>query len=82
MGDDALRTHRPDAAALTDPGYDHNAWFFGTGGHRPRWLGYTLGYQLVGQWLAGAGAIDAETWVNVPTDTVLTASGIPGTTSR
>ena len=78
VDDDAMRSHRPGAAALTDPNYNHNAWFFGTGGHRPRWLGYTLGYRLVGKWLAGVGKVDGETWVDVPAGTVLAASGIPG----
>jgi len=30
--------------------YDHSAWFFGTS-DLPRWLGYSLGYQLVAQFL-------------------------------
>ena len=76
--DDALRSHAPGAAALAEPGYDHDAWFFGAGGHRPRWLGYTLGYRLVGRWLAGAGTVDGEAGVNVPAATVHAASGIPG----
>ena len=73
-----LRTHLPDAAALTALGYDHNAWFFGAGGQRPRWLGYTLGYRIVGKWLADVAAVDGDTWVNVPAEAVLAASGIPG----
>lgn len=73
-----LRAYLPDAAALTASGYDHNAWFFGAGGHRPRWLGYTLGYRIVGKWLADVGSVDGDTWVNVPAEAVLAASGIPG----
>jgi uncharacterized protein YjaZ len=34
---------------MTD--YDHAQWFFGRGGY-PRWAGYTLGYRLVGHYLA------------------------------
>ncbi|MEM8836750.1 MAG: DUF2268 domain-containing putative Zn-dependent protease [Pseudomonadota bacterium] len=30
--------------------YDHAAWFYGTGAH-PRWLGYSLGYHIVGAYL-------------------------------
>lgn len=76
--DEVLRAHQPDAAALSDPTYDHNAWFFGTGGTRPRWFGYTLGYQLAGTWLTSAGVPGGDAWVTVPAATVLAASGIPG----
>lgn len=34
---------------MTD--YDHTQWFFGREGY-PRWAGYTLGYRLVGNFLA------------------------------
>lgn len=78
VDEDIVRAHLPDATALMASGYDHNAWFFGAGRHRPRWLGYTLGYRIVGKWLADAGAVDGDTWVNVPADAVLAASGIPG----
>ncbi|XVO89624.1 DUF2268 domain-containing putative Zn-dependent protease [Pseudomonas palleroniana] len=44
--------------------YDHNAWFFGTG-DKPRWLGYALGHQMVGRWLATVGQPNTEAWVNV-----------------
>ncbi|SDT92822.1 DUF2268 domain-containing putative Zn-dependent protease [Pseudomonas yamanorum] len=50
--------------------YDHSEWFFGTGA-RPRWLGYTLGYQMVEAWLAKQGDVDAATWVNVPAHDIL-----------
>lgn len=45
--------------------YNHSEWFFGSGAH-PKWLGYALGYQMVGRWLASVGDIDAATWINVP----------------
>lgn len=64
---------RPTEDELRATRYDHADWFFGRGGERPRWLGYTLGYRLVGRWLAAAGEIDWETWVNVPAQTVLEA---------
>lgn len=33
--------------------YNHYAWFFGYGSRKiPRWTGYTLGYKLVGDYLA------------------------------
>ncbi|WEL64059.1 DUF2268 domain-containing putative Zn-dependent protease [Pseudomonas sp. CBSPGW29] len=50
--------------------YDHSEWFFGTGA-RPKWLGYTLGYQMVEAWLAKQGDVDAATWVNVPAQDIL-----------
>ena len=82
VSEDVLLAHRPDAAELTAPNYNHGAWFFGTGGHRPRWLGYTLGYQIVGKWLTDAGEVDGDTWVSVPADVVLAVAGIPGLGSR
>lgn len=71
---DVLRAHAPDTAALQAVNYDHPGWFFGVGGRRPRWLGYTLGYQLVGDWLATSDEMDGDTWVNVPADAVLAAA--------
>ncbi len=65
-----LQADLPGAEELASFHYDHAGWFFGTGA-RPRWAGYTLGYQIAGRWLAGAGQIDAATWVNVPAATVL-----------
>jgi GNAT superfamily N-acetyltransferase len=41
-------------AELDTPGYDHAAWFFGTG-EQPRWAGYALGYELVRRGLAMLG---------------------------
>ena len=35
---------------LSTPHYDQAAWFFGAG--FPRWTGYTLGWQIVGRYLA------------------------------
>jgi len=62
-----------DTKAFGSTNYDHRAWFYGSGPH-PRWLGYTLGYQIVGHWLAKTGKIDASTWVNVPAQTIITAA--------
>lgn len=74
LDDAALRAHRPSAAELQAPNEDHAGWFFGAGGRLPRWLGYTLGYRIVGDWLAANPAPEGETWVNVPADVVLAAS--------
>jgi hypothetical protein len=60
----------PDAKALGLPLYDHSAWFFGTGSY-PRWLGYTLGYQLAGRWRAVNPEASGERLVNVTAAEVL-----------
>ncbi|MCJ2060430.1 DUF2268 domain-containing protein [Methylobacterium sp. J-048] len=74
VSDAVLATNRPDAAALAGTDYDHGAWFFGRCGLYPRWLGYTLGYRIVGDWLGARPAPDGDTWVNVPADAVLAAA--------
>ena len=68
---DTLRAHEPSQAELDATDYDHEAWFFGVGGQRPRWLSYTMGYQMVGAWLEVTGTPDVDTWVRVPAGTVL-----------
>ncbi len=73
-----LQSHAPDAAELAASDYGHNAWFFGASGTRPRWLGYTMGYSLVGAWLDATGTPDADTWVTVPAATVLAAARAVG----
>ncbi|MCA1444576.1 hypothetical protein I6F07_31215 [Ensifer sp. IC4062] len=73
VDDEALCRNLPVEAALSSTDYDHAAWFFGTGGKRPRWLGYTLGYKLVGHWLRKASPITPATWINVPASVVLAA---------
>ena len=50
-GDEASDLAAVAEARWTMSDYDHAAWFFGQGGH-PRWAGYTLGYRLVGRYLA------------------------------
>lgn len=64
----------PSRDELAASNYDHRAWFFGAGGRYPRWLGYTMGYVLVGRWLAKAGSVDARTWIEVPASVVLDAA--------
>jgi uncharacterized protein YjaZ len=47
-----IRRHVPLAARDWDrKDYSHNAWFFGVG-ELPRWLGYSLGFQLVSQFMS------------------------------
>lgn len=48
---ETLRTHLNLAVNEWDSkNYDHKRWFFGQG-DLPPWIGYTLGYQLVGKYL-------------------------------
>ena len=47
-----VREHTAVAEQLWDEtDYDHAGWFWGTG-TLPRWLGYSMGFQLVGRFLA------------------------------
>lgn len=59
-----------DFVALTTDDYDHSEWFFGSGS-KPRWLGYSLGYEMVGSWLKTTREIDANQWINVPAATII-----------
>jgi hypothetical protein len=71
---DVLKAHLPDADGLARKDYGHPAWFFGAGDRYPRWLGYTLGYEIVGDWLAETSGITSDVWVNVPAKEVLAAA--------
>lgn len=71
VDDEAIKAHLPDATALAANGHDHFAWFFGAGGRYPRWLGYTLGYRIVGDWLKARPVVGAAAWANVAASEVL-----------
>ena len=71
MDEATLRAHLPDEALLASSDYNHADWFYCRNGRLPCWLGYTLGYRIVGDWLATAPAPDAATWVGVPAKAVL-----------
>jgi hypothetical protein len=47
------------------PNYNHHEWFFGRG-DLPRWLGYSLGYTLVGDYIKQNVGESAATLVNEP----------------
>ncbi|MFM7419434.1 MAG: DUF2268 domain-containing putative Zn-dependent protease [Alphaproteobacteria bacterium] len=66
-----LRAHLPDDALLASSDYSHATWFYCWDGRLPCWLGYTLGYRIVGDWLAAVPAPDAASWAGVPAETVL-----------
>lgn len=61
--DEVLEANLPDNATLLGNGHDHRAWFFGFGGRYPRWLGYTLGYRIVGDWLETRGDLSGDAWL-------------------
>jgi uncharacterized protein YjaZ len=71
MDEASLRAHLPDNALLSSSDYNHATWFYCRDGRLPCWLGYTLGYRIVGDWLAAVPAPDAATWAGVPANTVL-----------
>lgn len=71
LGPVALRAAAADALGeIHAPRYDHAAWFFG-GGAQPRWAGYTLGFALVGRWLAAAPGRTAAGAAGTPADDIL-----------
>lgn len=47
--------------------YNHSAWFFGTG-NVPNWTGYTIGFRLVGDYLAAHPGSTAASLVNLGAD--------------
>ena len=60
-----LRQAEPE---LDNAGFDFNAWFFGTR-ELPRWTGYSLGYFLVGEYLARHPGQSAASLVHEPSET-------------
>lgn len=78
---EALRRFPAHLRELEATYYDHSTWFFGTG-DKPRWLGYALGYQVVGLWLASVGAPDADTWLNVSAKDILAIAAEEGLVIR
>ncbi|KTS06440.1 hypothetical protein SB2_22010 [Methylobacterium radiotolerans] len=72
--DEVLAANLPDNATLVGNEHDHRAWFFGFGGRYPRWLGYTLGYRIVGDWLKTVGDLSGDAWVNVLAHEVIDAA--------
>lgn len=69
-----LMQYMPDDDVLWSTNYDHPEWFFGTKA-LPRWLGYTMGYEVVGTWLRQAGRLDEKDWINTPAASILAAVG-------
>ncbi|MFT9064224.1 MAG: DUF2268 domain-containing putative Zn-dependent protease [Acetobacter persici] len=67
-----LKTFGVQASTLSKTQYDHARWFFGRG-PLPRWFGYTLGYEIVGDWLLNTHP-EAVDWINIPADIPLAAA--------
>jgi hypothetical protein len=85
MDEASLRAHLPDNALLASSDYNHATWFYGQDARVPRWIGYTLGYRIAGDWLATVPAPDAATWAGVRADAVLAIAretGILANTGR
>lgn len=72
--DEVLAANLPDNVALVGNGYEHRAWFFGFEERYPRWLGYTLGYRIVGDWLNSGTDLSGDAWINVPAHVVIDAA--------
>ena len=50
-------------AELDNPAYDHRAWFFGsTEKNIPRYAGYSLGYQIVANYVVQSGTPASRLW--------------------
>ena len=48
--------------------YDHPAWFFGSTSEIPNWTGYSVGSQLVGDYLETYPGSTAASLVNISAD--------------
>ncbi|MDH7792660.1 DUF2268 domain-containing putative Zn-dependent protease [Ochrobactrum sp. AN78] len=67
---EVLRIDSPTAAALQSADYDHASWFFGSG-QLPRWLGYSLGFELVRIWRETTQPQTFAQWINTPATEIL-----------
>jgi len=59
-------------AAAKRKNYNHANWFFGRG-DLPRWLGYSLAWQFVGDFLMGNRDIQPSTLVGIPAEEFMPA---------
>ncbi len=66
-----LQAYWPDKETLDSTIYDEEEWFFGKNARYPRWLGYTLGYAVVGRWIEANKPLSAQQIIDVPAGTVL-----------
>lgn len=61
-------------AHANETDYDHAAWFFGSGG-LPRWVGYTLGWEVVGAFINSHPGSTASGLVDAPAEPLLASLG-------
>lgn len=69
------RSLMPSRTELDAPGYDHGAWFFGTG-DLPRWLGYRLGFALVADWWQTRDGTSLRDLIDTPARSILDDQGL------
>ncbi|MGK9085293.1 DUF2268 domain-containing protein [Brucella intermedia] len=67
---DRLKVHCPTVAELQSTDYDHAEWFFGRG-EIPRWLGYSMGFELVRLWRETVRPETQDQWINTPSSEIL-----------
>lgn len=67
---DRLSVHRPTVADLQSPDYNHAEWFFGRGKF-PRWLGYSMGFELVRLWRETVRPETQAQWIDTPSHEIL-----------
>ena len=65
VSDDLARFAAIALEAWNSTEYDHGEWFFGSGA-LPLWLGYTLGFSIVGTYLGTHPARDAVSLTDTP----------------
>jgi hypothetical protein len=70
---ETLQTKYPTKTELQSSDYNHDNWFFGRG-HLPRWLGYTLGFELVRLWRESVNPKTHDQWINTPSSDILAVS--------
>ncbi len=68
-----LEKYWPAQRELMTPKYDHGLWFEGTG-DKPRWLGHTLGFKLVENWLTSGAQITPHRMIDIPAPKVMSAA--------
>lgn len=70
-----IASYLPDTELLASENYDHSGWLFGTGS-MPRWLGYSLGYEIVGGWLSRHEPTEAIGWFETSASEIIANSGL------
>ncbi len=68
-----LSPYWPDQRELMNPRYDHGLWFDGRG-DKPLWLGQSMGFKLVENWLISGAEITPERMITIPAPKVLAAN--------